>query len=292
MVDIIGVVFKRFASALHVSSDMKLSCESECSALVVGDEKVTRSLLFLSAVTAASEMEMKVLFFTQTQIQSLPVILQTCPGSPPLKTESLKKIKFVYPRTLEELLEDVASLHELVNDPAPLPSLIIVDGLEKYVSVQDRLKQDARSMAAHTVALLHDTATFLTQNLNTRAEENQLPCRIMVSYQPERKGQGESDGLVPDPPLSVLERYLQVKCTFEKVTSTVEQQNKWLLHLSGPRLQVNGVENVEKDLELRWHMAQQPNGALEFWPETAPKAETSQEQNTMEVKKKKRNHID
>lgn len=182
----------------------------------------------------------------------------------------------MYPRTLEELLEDVASLHELVNEPTSPPSLIIVDGLEKYVCIHDRLKQDAQSMAAHTVALLHDTATFLTQRLNTTAEEKPLPCTIMVSYQPEGKGQGEREGLAPDPLLTVLERYLQVRCTFEKVINAESKQNEWLLNLSGSGLQVKGVGKVEKVQAWQWHLAQMPNGALEFWPENAPKAATSE----------------
>lgn len=59
-----------------------------CSALMVGDHRISRSLLLLAAVTAASERGIKVLFLAQTQIQSLPVFLQRC--SPSLSPESLK----------------------------------------------------------------------------------------------------------------------------------------------------------------------------------------------------------
>lgn len=49
-----------------------------CSTLVVGDHNMSRSVLLLSAVTAASDMGMKVVFFTQTQIQKLPAPLHHC----------------------------------------------------------------------------------------------------------------------------------------------------------------------------------------------------------------------
>uniref|UniRef100_A0A3B4BTF0 DNA recombination and repair protein Rad51-like C-terminal domain-containing protein n=1 Tax=Pygocentrus nattereri TaxID=42514 RepID=A0A3B4BTF0_PYGNA len=145
--------------------------------------------------------------------------------------------KFVYPKTLDDLLEDVASLHELVAEAAALPSLVIVDSLERYVcgpAAQNRPQQETQSAAAHVVALLHDTAAFLTQNL-----ENEAQCRVIVSIQPEWKGQGGCDQLVLDPILFVLERYLQVRCTLEKLRIG-EEQNKWLLCLSGPGLQVDG----------------------------------------------------
>ncbi|XP_053466922.1 ATPase SWSAP1 [Ictalurus furcatus] len=274
MVDILSVVFQRFGSQLHASDDIKLSSQPESSTLVVGDENINRSLLFLTALTAASEMGYKVLFFTQNQIQSLPVTVQD--SSTSLKPENLKKIRFVYPKTLEELLEDVASLHELVPETATLPTLLIVDGVERYVCVQDRPQQDSQSTAAHIVALLHDTAAFLKARSEKR---QQSPCRVIVSYQPEWEGRG-GDVFAPDSILLVLERYLQVRCNIHKVINSGEAQNKWLLYLSGPGLQVDWYGKGEKCLGLQWHVVMQSNGALEFTPESAPKEETSQVQHS------------
>ncbi|KAB5554007.1 hypothetical protein PHYPO_G00045140 [Pangasianodon hypophthalmus] len=274
MVDILSVVFRRFGSQLHASGDIKLSSHPESSTLVLGDENINRSLLLLTAITAASEMGYKVLFFTPNQIQSLPVTVQD--SSVSLKPDSLKKIRFVYPKTLEELLEDVASLHELVPETAPLPSLLIVDGVERYVRVQDRPQQDSQSTAAHIVALLHDTAAFL----KARSEKSQQPpCRVIVSYQPEWEGRG-GDMFAPDSILLVLERYLQVRCNLHKVINSGEAQNEWLLYLSGPGLQVDGYGNGEKCLGLQWRVVMQPNGALEFRPESAQKEETLQVQHS------------
>lgn len=183
---------------------------------------------------------------------------------------------------LEDLLEDVASLHELVLEAAALPSLIIVDGLEQYVSghvAQDRPQREAQSAAAHVVALLHDTAAFLTQKLNAQAE-NQAQCRVIVSIQPERKGQGGCDQLGSDPLLSILERYLQVRCTSEKVRRD-EGPNEWLLYLSGPELQVAGCDDAVE--QLRWRAVLQPNGILEFCPVSPRKEETPQGQSPVGV---------
>ncbi|XP_072550116.1 ATPase SWSAP1 isoform X1 [Salminus brasiliensis] len=277
MADILGIVFKQFSSHLCASKYTEVS-SPESGALVVGDENINRSLLLLSAVTAASELAVKVLFFTQSQIQSLPVTFQ---GG--RRADCLKKIRFVYPKTLEELLEDVASLHELVSEPGALPSLLIVDGLERYVcgpAAQDKIPQEAQSAAAHLVALLHDTAAFLTQKLGDR-DENQGQSRVIVSFQPERIGQDGCDMFALDPLLSVLERYLPMRCTSEKVRR-VEGQDEWLLDLSGPGLQVNGDGNIEK--RAQWHVVVQPNGALEFCPVSPEKEDTPQGQNLVEVK--------
>lgn len=88
MVDILSVVLQQFCSQVQAAGDVKLSCEAESSTLVVGDENIRRSLLFLMAITAASEMGHKVLFFTQNQIQSLPGTVQDSLAS--LKPDSLK----------------------------------------------------------------------------------------------------------------------------------------------------------------------------------------------------------
>lgn len=93
MADILTLVFRTFKSRTGLKKEPTLSppppssCSSS-SALVLGDHSISRSVLLLAAVTAASEMGMRVLFFTQTQIQSLPVSLQRC--FPSLSPESLK----------------------------------------------------------------------------------------------------------------------------------------------------------------------------------------------------------
>lgn len=165
----------------------------------------------------------------------------------------LQNVKFVYVKTLKELVEDVASLHELASEAASPPSLIIVDGLEQYLhGPQGGLLQDDLGPVAHVAALLHDTAAFLTQIQQNRADGQGL-CRVMVSFQSEREGSRDSES--PDLLLSVLDRYLQVRCTLEKMAG----QNEWQVYLSGtcPSLGHQGQQ---------WHMVLQTGGAVEFRP--------------------------
>lgn len=92
MADILGVVFRRFASGA-VTSDLLFPSSVEGNTLVIGEVNISRSVLFLAAVTAATDLGLKVLFFTQTPFQSLPVSLRA--SVPGLKLESLKVIIMV-----------------------------------------------------------------------------------------------------------------------------------------------------------------------------------------------------
>lgn len=92
MADILTLVFRTFIPHTGLTRDFKILSPSSTtfSSLVVGDRSINRSLLLLAAVTAASELGMRVVFFTQTQIQSLPACLHTC--MPNLSPDSLKVI--------------------------------------------------------------------------------------------------------------------------------------------------------------------------------------------------------
>uniref|UniRef100_A0A671T9K8 SWIM-type zinc finger 7 associated protein 1 n=1 Tax=Sinocyclocheilus anshuiensis TaxID=1608454 RepID=A0A671T9K8_9TELE len=199
MADILGVVFRRFASGT-VTSDVIFPPDAEANTLVLGDVNISRSVLFLAAVTAATDLGLKVLFFTQTPFQSLPS------NTFFFMHVHLQNVKLVYVKTLEELVEDIASLHELASPP----SLIIVDGLDHYLH-RSRVRplQDDLSPVAHVAALLHDTAAFLSQILQNRADGQGL-CRVMVSFQSECEGSRDSEALAPELLLCVLDRYLQV----------------------------------------------------------------------------------
>lgn len=91
MADILTQAFITYMSHPEPRKDREFSPPPppSCrSALVVGEHRVSRSVLLLAAVTAASEMGMKVMFFAQKQIQSLPVSLQK--NVPGLSPDSLK----------------------------------------------------------------------------------------------------------------------------------------------------------------------------------------------------------
>lgn len=77
-------------SKTDLKTDFRVAPQSPTTCgntLLLGDHSISRSVLLLAAVTAA-ETGMKVVFFTQTKIQSLPVSLQKC--FPTLSPESLK----------------------------------------------------------------------------------------------------------------------------------------------------------------------------------------------------------
>uniref|UniRef100_A0A3Q4GT61 SWIM-type zinc finger 7 associated protein 1 n=1 Tax=Neolamprologus brichardi TaxID=32507 RepID=A0A3Q4GT61_NEOBR len=226
MADILTLVFRTFMSQSDLKKDVKVITPSPmtCSTLVVGDHSLSRSVLLLASVTAAAEMGIKVMFFTQTQIQSLPPSLQRC---------------FSYPRTVEELLQQVASLHEPTNTSPTPPSLIIVDRLESFLcgpggSSQSGFHPGEKSCAAHIAALLCDTAAFLTQVLEQRGSSS-APCRIIASFLSEVNAGG--DPSATDPILDVLDRYFQVRCTLDQDSgyeaTAAAVQEVWHIYLSG-----------------------------------------------------------
>lgn len=81
MTDILTLVFRTLSSQTGQNKDPSSGPPSPAprsSTLVVGEHRLSRSVLLLAAVTAASELGVRVAFFAQTQIQSLPECLQRC----------------------------------------------------------------------------------------------------------------------------------------------------------------------------------------------------------------------
>ncbi|XP_026204945.1 ATPase SWSAP1 [Anabas testudineus] len=228
------------------------------STLLVGHRGTSRSVLLLAAVTAASELGTRVVFFSQTQIQSLPVSLQK--SVPGLSPESLKKIVFSYPRTVEELLQQVARLHESTNTTPP--ALIVVDGLEDFLCAPGRHPGE-QSRAAHLSALLCDTATFFTQVLKQRSSSS-APCRILASfYSDTDPGQADGEASATDAMLNVLDRYFQVRCTLDQdrgyEAAAAGLQELWHVYLSG-----RGVTDDKLGGSQEWQLLVFPNGSVEF----------------------------
>lgn len=269
MADILALVFKCFSESAGVN-EVPWSAPA-LGTLVVGEHNLSRSVLLLAAVTAASESGLRVSFFTRTQIQSLPVALQR--RVPSLNPGTLKKIKFCYPRTLEELLVQVAGLHESLNSSPSPPALLIVDSLEGYLCTPfpNNLHTSEQSSTAHLSALLCDTASFLTQVLEKQGS-NSAPCRVIASFQPQegtdpKAGEHSS----ADPVLDVLDRYFQVRCTldqdrsYEATASGLKQV--WNIFLSG-----SGMTNCEQKNEEKpeagsvqeWKLLVSSDGLMEF----------------------------
>ncbi|XP_038152675.1 ATPase SWSAP1 [Cyprinodon tularosa] len=267
MTDILTLVFRTFSSQTGQNKDPGVcppaaAAAPRCSSLVVGQHRLSRSLLLLAAVTAASELGIRVTFFAQSQIQSLPVCLQRC--STTLSPDGLKKITFSYPRTLEELLQRVASLHE-----APLPpSLIIIDRLDGFLrdpgaGSHAGFHSGELSRAAHLAALLCDTAAFLTEVLQQRGPSSD-PCRVIASFLSDVDGGQESkDSSATDPVLDVLDRYFQARCTLDQDESyeaaAAAAQEMWHIYLSGRKVSEEGAALAEE-----WKLLCFPDGLMKF----------------------------
>lgn len=185
----------------------------------------------------------------------------------------LKKIKFSYPKTVEELLQQVASLHESTNTCSTPPSLIIVDRLEGYLcgGSQSGFHPGEQSCAAHLSALLCDTAAFLTQLLKHRSPSS-APCRVIASFQSAvGSEQASREATATDPTLDVLDRYFQVRCTLEQDRSyeaaAAGLQEVWHVYLSGTSITDASSTKDREDwhgLTQEWKLLMYPDGLMEF----------------------------
>ncbi|CAB1420574.1 unnamed protein product [Pleuronectes platessa] len=269
MTDILNLVFRTFASPAELRASPPAPVPRS-SALLLGENSLSRSVLLLAAVTAASQPGLRVVFFTRTLIRSLPASLQKLVPSP----ESLKKIQFCYPRTMEELLQQVAALHESPST-AP-PSLIIVDGLEGFLlgsggGSHRELHPGGQSCAAHLSALLCDTAAFLSRVLEQRSS-SAGPCRVIASFQSEvEAGPASREPSASDPILDILDRYFQVRCTLDPdggyEAAAAGLQQVWHVYLSGRGITEASCSKDCGDgpaVAREWKLLLFPNGLMEF----------------------------
>ncbi|XP_077412238.1 ATPase SWSAP1-like [Vanacampus margaritifer] len=273
MADVLTHMFTNFMSQTDSKKDLSVTppAPAERSVLIVGEQNLGRSILLLAAVTAACQMSIRVVFFAQTQIQSLPVSLQK--RVPSVSPESLKKIQFCYAKTLEELLQQVAGLHESTSTFPISPSLIIVDRLEDFLcgpagDIHMGHHPGEQSCAAHLSALLCDTATFLSGLLEQQTS-SPAPCRVIASYKPKEPS-GESSG-VSDQLLDAFDRYFQVRCTLDKDGSykaaAAGLKEVWHVYFSGTGITLDPCTTDTEDRPgsaQEWELLMYPDGLMEF----------------------------
>ncbi|XP_064170894.1 ATPase SWSAP1 [Anguilla rostrata] len=186
----------------------------------------------------------------------------------------------MYPKSQVELLQDVASLHESACGSAAPPSLLIVDGLERYLGAGPGAgagpggspQGDSWLAAAHISALLVDTAAFLGRKLEERGGAG-ASCRVLVSFDTERQGHAPSELPAQDPVLSVLDRYFPVRATLDRDRSAAappgtagEPGAVWQVYFSGVGVTAGHAPGKGKgpNLGLQWRLAICQNGAMEF----------------------------
>lgn len=166
---------------------------------------------------------------------------------------------------MEELLQQVAGLHESTNTSPSPPSLIIVDGLEAYLRGPGGVSHSGfhpgeQSCAAHLSALLCDSSAFLA------------PCRLIVSFQSDVDTVNASgDAFTKDPILDVLDRYFQVRCTLDRDRSyeaaAAGLQEVWRIYLSGTG--ITGASRTKEcgdrpDVAQEWQLLIFPDGLMAF----------------------------
>ncbi|XP_004633046.1 ATPase SWSAP1 [Octodon degus] len=147
------------------------------------------ALLFAAALEAAGEGRGPVLFLTRRPLQSLPH--GTARTLEPLR---LQKIHFQYPPSTQELLRFLCSAHEATG---PVPSLLLLDGLEEYLTGDPGCQE-----AAYLAALLLDTAA----HFGHRAGPNRQ-CGLMVALQTQEEADG-GDTLQR----ALVQRYFPAQC--------------------------------------------------------------------------------
>lgn len=166
---------------------------------------------------------------------------------------------------MEELLQQVAGLHEFSSKSAVPPSLIIVDRLEAYLcgsggSRQAGLHLEHLSCAAHLSALLCDTAVFLTRGSSSAA-----PCQLIASYLSEEES-GQTDAT--DSVLDVLDRFFQAHCTLTPDESYEAEaaglQEIWHIYIS--ETSDFNTERCEdrKGEDQEWQLLISSGGLMEF----------------------------
>lgn len=178
-----------------------------------------------------------------------------------------KKIKFCYPKTLEELLQQVSGLHEDAAQTASLPSLIIVERLDGYLagsvgsgssSSGGGYQLHDYSCAAHLSSLLWDTCAFLT-HLQQQKDCSTAACRLIGSFQSNDDTGGSS---AADPQImEVLDRYFQTRCTLHRAGGRVAAagaatQGLWNVYFSGRGLTHGAVVS-------EWQMRLFPDGLVQ-----------------------------
>ncbi|XP_043550797.1 ATPase SWSAP1 isoform X2 [Chiloscyllium plagiosum] len=181
--------------------------------LLLGEESRGRSsLLFLAAAEAAGRGGRRVLFLAPSPVQALPAPLL------PLEPGSLRRIEFAYPRTADGLLQALATVHRAAR--GGLPSLLLVDGLDRYLQGGG---QETAQRAARVAALLRDSAGWLSQQQQPGAR-----CHIIAALKAPIPEETASDSFLP-----IIERYFPVKCMVREEQCEPEGVQRYLISFSG-----------------------------------------------------------
>ncbi|KAM4038919.1 ATPase SWSAP1 [Anomaloglossus baeobatrachus] len=189
---------------------------AECGApvLILGPPGCGMSGLIFMAAALAAEEEGAVLYVCPEPLQTVPRAGRV--ARDPL---ILKQIRFVYPPSMKELLQFFSSLH-LTSPP---PSLILVDGLERYLPPASSLRD-----GAHISSLMLDSISH-------------LHCGLIVSACPNYEG---TDGA-----FIAVERYFPDQCVVYPDLSSNDKEKVYKISFMSSRPQWNMY--IEEDGGVR-----------------------------------------
>ncbi|XP_040270958.1 ATPase SWSAP1 [Bufo bufo] len=178
--------------------------------LILGPPDCRMSGLMFMVAALAAEEEGTVLYLCPEPLQTVPKA-----GRAARDPLILKKIRFVYPPSLKDLLQFFSSLHLT----SPAPSLILVDRLERYLP---------------PTCSLHDGALISTLMLDSVSHSR---CGLLVSAAPNSIGTDEA--------FVAVERYFPNQClVYHELSSGVKEQ-VFKISFMSPRPQWN--LRVEED---------------------------------------------
>ncbi|XP_054859618.1 ATPase SWSAP1 isoform X2 [Eublepharis macularius] len=207
--------------------------------LLLGPAASGRSaLLFRAALAAASSSPDRVLFLAPRPFQRLPG-----GGEAGAAPGALQRIQFLYPTSLQELLQLLASLHDILPSS---PSLMVLDSLEEYLG-----SCPGPHVAAQLAALLLDTAHHFGQKRSLE----RAGCQLIVSMKfPGEAGDGAEQ-------LSAIQRYFQAQCWLQ--LETQENRNsdgQGVAKLVRAHLSQPGTEDQE------WMLIFEPREEMKISP--------------------------
>ncbi|KAG9473076.1 ATPase SWSAP1 [Eleutherodactylus coqui] len=183
-------------------------------ALILGPPGCGMSGFMFMAAALAAEEEGAVLYVSPEPLQAVPRA-----GRAARDPLVFKQIRFVYPPSMKELLQFFSSLH-LTSPP---PSLLLVDGLERYLPPTCSLHD-----GAHISALMLDSISH-------------LHCGLLVSAAPNSEG---TDG-----PFLAVERYFPNRCLVYHDLSSGGKEQVFKVSFMSPRPQ--WTLHIEEDGSVR-----------------------------------------
>ncbi|KAH0628695.1 hypothetical protein JD844_010121 [Phrynosoma platyrhinos] len=151
------------------------------------------------------------------------------------------RIQFLYPPSFQELFQVVANLQQ-----TSCPTLVVLDGLEKYLS-----SCPGPSVAAQLVALLLDTVNHFSQKLSRVS----LGCQLLVSMRfPGEAGEDTEY-------LSVVERYFEARLwLYPEAEESPGSASYGVPKVTRARLSQPGSQDQE------WLLRFEPEGKMKISP--------------------------